>query len=368
MGDLALLEELRTSMRKRLEFTELTHHLDRIKFSVSALSVNDKKKHDKVSNIPVETMELSKLLFTTGQSMKDLPEGARLGIALGCSLAGMIVNIGIDDPIELMELIDAQSPRTMFRLGPDRMWLDPSHMRNGGIIELDILDRTKTDVDGKVEKMVEVTNGKDLINLVHMLKMLLGKELILNIHSMDLESDIDHYLVTGADGLMVRCYPGLLDPSSSPDPVASTIIASDHMMIFHSKEKGVKLQINGPVRNGSDVVKLIALGADMIGLDHFTHEFLVTYLSVKDGSGDANIMDVSSYPEDLDWAEIGELFGNILEDLKNDIRETLSLLNISSKEELDRSILTTDSYDTASITGLKLLGFGSPLPIWRHRS
>jgi hypothetical protein len=368
MKEMNLLEDIKAFMARRAGSAKGTHHLDSIKFSISSLQ---RKRNDQASKGDPGSdtyPELEGLFFTTGQGVKDLPEGARLGVSLGCSLAGMVVNIGIEDPIELTDLIKAQSPKTMFRIGPNRTWLEPSQMRSADLIELDIVDRTERDLDGMARKMLEIDQGKDLINLVHMIDLLLQKPVFLNINSLDLESDIDHYLVTKAQGIVVRCDPGLSDRSSGLDPVVSTVIASEHMGVFHSKDKGVKLQMNGPIRNGSDVVKLLALGADGIGLDHFVHEFLLSYLSVRNGPKDLDILDVSSYPEDLDWAEIGELFSSLLEDLKEDVRETLSLLNIPNLKELNRSILSTDSYDTASVSGLKLCGFGAPLPFWRHRS
>ena len=140
------------------------------------------------------------------------------------------------------------------------------------------------------------------------------------------------------------------------------------MEVFKSKEDGFKTIINGPIRNIPDIIKTMAMGADIIGIDHLTLSFLRSYLSFKTGEKIISKEDLMEPNDDLDWAEIGELYAEFITLFNDDLAKGLRLLNVDPLKDLDLSCLETSDYSTASISGISLQGFGKPVPFWRHRS
>jgi hypothetical protein len=70
----------------------------------------------------------------------------------------------------------------------------------------------------------------------------------------------------------------------------------------------------------------------------------------------------------MDWAEIGELYGEFLKITCQSILKIMADLNIDPEKGITFDDIDTTDYSTASITGLSLQGFGGPVPFWRHRS
>ena len=140
------------------------------------------------------------------------------------------------------------------------------------------------------------------------------------------------------------------------------------MKIFKTVDKGMVTMVGCRIRNAMDLVKLIAMGADIICIDVLVIDFIKAYLRTKVTLNSNEDIDLDHYNEKMDWAEIGELFSELLNLLIADIKDILADLNILSTGDLTRDNLVTTDYNTASITGITLAGFGDPVPFWRHRS
>lgn len=265
-----------------------------------------------------------------------------LGISLGSAIHGSFVGIGEGATKELQDLIISYSPGTVFRFGDDRSNLDQELMLSSDMIEIDYSNKRNS------TPMPEIHKKKDIIKLVEMIKELSDTSVSVRVPSMDLGKDIDQILVSDIDAIVIDCLPGEDLSSSVQHPVISTILSNDRMGIFRSREKDVRLIVDAPIRNSVDAVKLLALGADQIGLTHITREF------------------IKEMNNSRDWAEIGERFGDHLNSMENGIRELLEKIGNGSLERIRKNGLTASDYSTAAITGLPLVGYGKELPIWRH--
>ncbi len=339
-------------------------HLDNIIFKTSILHGNRNSTSGKKNN---ETQIKTKIpFFTSWSGLKDISNELRLGIALGGSIYGMDVNVGSNDPMELNELIEGYGSTTTYRIGPTRGDPDLDSMIKSSVLELDVLEFIESNECYEMTVLPELETGKDLIKFVDMLKELTGKPIRIRVRGTDIDKDLDHLLVTKTDSIYIDCSSGKGKTSLRMDPIIALTQTKTHMDIFRSKEKGMEVIIDTPIRSGMDVVKLICLGADGIGLDHFIKEFSRSFLEHK-GIG----KDILKNQEDIlkvDWAEIGELFGEVITSLDDQVKEVLINMNITSISDLTPDHLITDSYDTASISGLDIAGLAGPLPMWRHRS
>jgi hypothetical protein len=296
--------------------------------------------------------------------MERIPINAGLGIALGQAISGSPVTIYPGMPLEMEDLIQSYKPLTAYSFGHKRRDIDLDEIRNSDMIMVDPFDRERV----PPLSIPELRNGKDVIKLVALLREISDVPIIYAIDAMDVQKDLDFLLVSDVDALMIRALGSRYDHRPDITMVTSMIRTNKQMEVFQSRKRGLRIAANGIPRDPQDMLKLIALGADLIGMDNLTMVFLRTYLSIKINEKDIIDEDLEDHDKDLDWAEIGELFGEYLTLLKKEIIEGFTFLNIHREKGISMDEIDTSDYSTASITGLHLEGFGGPVPIWRHRS
>lgn len=311
-----------------------------------------------------EKLNLSTPFFTSRNLFMSIPHNAKLGIALGLAISGAPVTIYEDMPKEMDELIRSYKPRTVYCFGPNRKRFDNKTMKGADLIQIEPIDGSLS----LPQIIPELRNGKDVIKLISLLKELVDAPVIYSIDPIDVQRDIDFVLVSNVDSIMVVSTFSDLERRPDIAMVTSLIRINRQMDLFKNRENGVKVIAHGPFRNVDDILKTLALGADAIGLDSITFSFLRGYLTFKTGEKDIINDDIMDSNDLLDWAEIGELYGEFLIFLKKKIEDRLMFLNIDPEKNISMNDIDTSDYNTASITGLSLQGFGGPVPIWRHRS
>ncbi|MGA1819541.1 MAG: hypothetical protein ACMUHU_00885 [Thermoplasmatota archaeon] len=296
--------------------------------------------------------------------LSSLPDNAKLGIALGQAMAGIPVNIYPGAPDEIKELIKVHDPLKIVNFGPKRDGFDLEVIRSSDLMEIDVMD----EVNGSPRSLPEVEKGKDLIRLIDLLDEVTPSPKAIIMEPGHIIADIDFYLVTRLDLLGLNCRPYPDGRCTNSFVLSSMTQALRHMGTFKSMDKGMKLMVTVRAMDPSDLVKVFALGANIICLDILTLDFLKAYLRTKSNLPPDDDIDLHDHDEAIDWAEIGELYSEMVNYLSDGIRETLRDLNIGSLDRLTKEHLITTDYNTASITGIALSGFGGPVPFWRHRS
>ena len=263
------------------------------------------------------------------------------------------------------------------------------------IVKKESLDPWDIDIDELTTKFFENIEDSDIVTYG---KLFLTASLLLRMKSDMIEDEYQYYLsdLVGAIDLKdvfevpdVKIYPKLNPPRKRKVTVDDLVNALKKAMevekrrdvrhkdkgkslkireMFKSIDRGVTVIANGPLRDTNDMLKYMALGANLIGIDDITRSFLRAYLSFRTGEGDIDDQDLIDRDGELDWAEIGEMFGEFIRYLAVDMEERHSFLNIDPHKGIQIDDIDTSDYNTASITGLTLQGFGAPVPIWRHRS
>ncbi len=285
-----------------------------------------------------------------------------LGISLGSCLAGC--NINLHEPLskEAEELARAYSAPLILDLTNSRGSIDHTILSSAELVWIEIGGAENKVFDQNGNSIVsippEIDEPKDLIHLVSLFKEMLGVPVVISMRGRDVDSDIDHVLVTSADAVHISCgydFEGEEGPASkglTSEPVTSVIEAMKHLEVFRSKEKGVKLLLSGPLRNSTDVIKLKALGVDGFGIDMVIDNILSRELPRT--------------MKEPDWALIGEIVEGKLKEVLQGIRGDLAILGLKGFDQLERNMLVVDNYHTAAVTGLPLSGYGMEIPFWKH--
>jgi glutamate synthase domain-containing protein 2 len=218
-----------------------------------------------------------------------------------------------------------------------------------------------SDLKLHVELLREVTN----YNIPVMVKIGAG----------DVYESTRDAIKTDADGVIVDMG---LDPYYTPSSVKGSygtdLLGSipPAVRAFNSEKagrKGVKLLVSGGFRNGADIVKALAMGADATGLSESAAVAIGCDLCGSCPAGrckkgittrDKNL---KSY---LNWKTAGQKLSRYLAATKKEIELLMGHAGVNSVKDLSNHHLRALTYDAAAITGLKLVGYDRELPMWFH--
>jgi hypothetical protein len=134
-------------------------------------------------------------------------------------------------------------------------------------------------------------------------------------------------------------------------------------------KKGIKLFVTGGIRNGADIVKAMALGVDGVGLAESSAVALGCNLCGEcfDFQCDRGMITRDeSLKSRFKWKEAGKKLANFLSAIKTETEVLLDYVGVSSISELNEKHIMALTYDSAAISGVKLIGYDRALPMWFH--
>jgi glutamate synthase domain-containing protein 2 len=132
---------------------------------------------------------------------------------------------------------------------------------------------------------------------------------------------------------------------------------------------GVKLFVVGGFRNGADVLKMMTLGADGVGLSESAAVALGCNLC-----GDCPQLTCEkgiTTPDEalkaqFKWKEAGKGLANFIAAIKLEMEVLMDHVGVSSVGDLNEKHIMALTYDSAAISGVKLIGYDRELPMWFH--
>jgi hypothetical protein len=133
--------------------------------------------------------------------------------------------------------------------------------------------------------------------------------------------------------------------------------------------EGVKLFVVGGFRNGADVLKMMALGADGVGLSESAAVALGCTLcgECPQLTCDKGITTTDEgLKTNFKWKEAGKGLANFIAAIKLEMEVLMDHLGVSSASDLNERHIMALTYDSAAISGVKLIGYDRELPMWFH--
>ena len=136
-----------------------------------------------------------------------------------------------------------------------------------------------------------------------------------------------------------------------------------------SQKRKVKILAVGNFNNGADIYKIIALGADAVGI---TTPALVAIGCTECGKCDDNECEAGiatlnpSLELKLDWIEAGRKLSAFVNNINNELKILTGLMGYDEINRITLDDLHALSYDTAALAGVKLAGYARRLPMWEH--
>jgi glutamate synthase domain-containing protein 2 len=134
-------------------------------------------------------------------------------------------------------------------------------------------------------------------------------------------------------------------------------------------KKGIRLLVTGGFRNGADILKMIALGADGVGLSESAAVALgcnlcgeCYELQCKKGIMTKD----EALKTKFKWKEAGKQLANFISATKLEMEVLMDYIGVSSINEVAERHIMALTYDSAAISGVKLMGYDRELPMWFH--
>lgn len=161
-------------------------------------------------------------------------------------------------------------------------------------------------------------------------------------------------------------------PSSFPGTFGATLMGAIPPAVKAFKaekagKKGIKLVVSGGFRNGADIVKALALGADCAGISEAA---LVATGCILCGECHLGMCRVGMATKDkelkstFNWKVAGKKLANYIRALQSEIEMLVDFAGVGNVRDLGEKHVSALTYDAAAICGINLVGYDKELPMW----
>jgi glutamate synthase domain-containing protein 2 len=185
--------------------------------------------------------------------------------------------------------------------------------------------------------------------------------------------DVAACIEAGADAISIDGLVG--GTGCSPDivtqgvgiPTVACLPPAVQALKDYGVHRKVKLIALGGIRSGLDAFKAMAMGADAVGFGSAAEVAMGCRVCYACHKGNCPYGITSQKPEmraRFDPFEVGQRLANFIHACAEELKILTMLSGHSSISELSTEDLRAMDLDTAALTGLKLAGFGRPLPFW----
>ncbi len=227
-------------------------------------------------------------------------------------------------------------------------------------------------------KMLDFDVPADLKRHVELIKELTDNNIpvFIKLAAGNVYEDSKAAVRAGADAIVIEGIDGCEQnlPSITAGNLGLPVIGAIPQAIkalrdTRADKKGVKIICSGRIRNGADVFKALALGADAVVISTAGEIAIGCTLCGKCNTNMCPEGIATTHPEreiKLDWVEAGEKLVNFLKTVVEEFKLLMVLAGYKNLKDFNINSLRALDYDTAAVTGATLMGFNKILPMWEH--
>lgn len=282
------------------------------------------------------------------------------GFIYGASLQNIPIALDpktIDN--DLMSFMEEIGTKFIVRWTPSRKGIDTPLLRKAAGIELVIgqpsLNNVICATDVEPSLHLDIESPKDIRKHINLLREVTGGmvPVWVKMGAGNVYGDVKYCIKAGSDAAIV----GPVNLSGGGDEDLISDIGVPIIGIFRSALKAIKetnarpedfsLVVSGNFTQASEIFKVLAMGCQGVALNPTA----VTKLIGKKSDN---------------WKTLGGDISNELDKLASDLRYFFAITSTASKADLSPESLRAKTYNCASITGLKLIGYEKQLPMWMH--
>ncbi len=340
---------------------------------------------------------LSHSIFVDTNHMTSANKSIRIALAYGAGMTNTPINIGEGILPEEKKITSKFKGDLLLQISPLRIGIDTKTIGNGKGIVIDLFPRFQSGIYSK-EELIDRAQGKggligggvfgperhldidsaeslkkhvELIrevteyNLPVLIKIPIGA--VYEDTKFALESDADAVIIDTS----IKPFSTLASTNGNfgASLLGSIPPAQKAFKGVNAHQKGIKLLVSGGFRNGADILKVLALGVDAVGLVESATVALGCDLCGECYRGKCDKGIATKDPRlksRFKWKNAGKWLANYINTTKKEIELLLKSTGVQDLKNLSSSNIEALTYDAAAITGVKLIGYDRELPMWFH--
>ncbi len=226
--------------------------------------------------------------------------------------------------------------------------------------------------------MLDFDVAADLKRHVELLKEVTEQKIpvLIKLAAGDVYEDTKLSVRAGADAVVIDCYDecntSTLDITANNFGLVSLAAISPAVKALkdtRADKRGVKLLVSGTFRNGADIFKALALGANAVALGK-TAEIAIGCTQCGNCNSNSCMAGIGTtdteHETKFDWVDAGKKLTNFLNTLNKELKLLMVLTGCKTLADISKDCLRALDYDMAAITGTRLAGYDKTLPMWEH--
>lgn len=336
-------------------------------------------------------------IFVDAGPMKNVNKSVRTALAYGASITKTPINIGEGMLPEEKKIEKKFKSDFILQWSPMRIGIDMSTMgkakavvinlnyTNSGVIYpqneiLNILQGKGGLVGAEIlgpSRHLDILAAEDLKKHVELLREATEYKIpiMIKIPSQDVYEGTKTAIEANSDAVIIDTSTDAFSTLSSINGTFGATLmgsippAKKAFKGTKAKDKGIKLLVSGGFRNANDAVKVMAMGADAVGIAEGAVVALGCNLCGECHLGECE-RGIATKDLDLksrfNWKSAGKALGNYLKATKKEMEVLLGVAGVSSIRDLESRHIMALTYDAAAITGIRLTGYDKELPMWFH--
>jgi hypothetical protein len=338
---------------------------------------------------------LSHPLLVSPGPMGAINKSVRIALAYGSSLAKTPVIPGEGLVAEERKIATKFKGRFILPWSPFRLNADIRTLRQAKAVVLDLggitLGRyfSQNDIMDRIRGMGELSgpstvgprshldmeNEGDLATQVELLREATEYKvpIIVKINATAIYETTKIALKANSDAVLVDAS---ISPFTTPSSVSGTFGVTlmgaipPAVKAFKGEKagkKGIKLAVMGGFRNGADIVKALAMGADCVGISEAA---LVAAGCTLCGECHLGMCKVGMATKDrelkatFNWKTAGKNLANYIRAIQSEIEMLMDFTGVGNVRDLNEKHVSALTYDAAAICGINLVGYDKELPMW----
>jgi hypothetical protein len=310
-------------------------------------------------------------LVLTDGSGGQLSPSSRLALLQSAVRTGCALRLTDPTP-DLLELGGELGAAMWAVLGPRRDPQVVEAVRNASVVELKL---TGMGPDGGLVRSIDAWDSEGSLNTaVDVVRSLSGgSPVVVDTGPVADRETLRRAVASGADAVMVQAlsrFSAMHRRVVGTDPLGA--VASMVRTVARTKRPdgspAPKLAVTGGFKDALEVVKAIALGADVVVMGTAPRIALGCTLCSDCGPGECPKVGHGLRAEGgrPDWRTEAESLTGYIGRLFEQAREALAQMGCASVGEATPAHLEAYTYDAAAVTGAPLAGYGETLPMWLH--
>ena len=352
-----------------------------------------------------QPMQLSTPILLNGYSSLFFGAPDRKALGMGASLSGTALLVG-EGPIlpEEKELFNKISTKTVPQWDSGRIGMDANVLGSASAVEIRLGNGTSGGVESFIPASrlseswaanighprgidyykpgyhLDMERPADLLNHVELLREVTSHRapVLVRLSPGDVAKDIKLALSARADGIILDVDPagnGAVWENCERSvgiPVLPAV-SSARVALDRARREGkgpdVPLLVNCDVRNGGDVFKLIALGANAV--------IIGTAAQIVMGCTECGKCHLGRCPVGLathdtelqavvDMETSGEFVGGLVDAMTDELSQAMAVAGREELADITLDDIRALTYDAAAVTGAPLAGLGRSLPMWEY--